>query len=248
MESRNEPPLVARGLVVGHAGRPLLPPLDLAVHTGELWGVIGPNGGGKTTLLRTLLGLLPPVAGGVSRPRAGTSVGYVPQRGELDPAVPMRALDAVLSGTDRGWSFLRPGFSRAQRAAATQALVDVGLAHLARARLSELSEGQRQRVLLARALAGAPSVLLLDEPTSAMDLAAERAVFEQLVGLRRQRGVALVVVSHHLSLLGEHATHLAVLDQDEGLALLGPRAEVMARPEFLERYGKLDHAPRGGAR
>jgi zinc transport system ATP-binding protein len=228
--------LSTRQLTVGHRRRPLLPPLDFEVQADAFWAVIGPNGAGKSTLIRTLLGLLPPVSGEVVRDSL-RSPAYVPQRAEIDGAAPARVIDFVRTGLERGWSFLSPWWLHRQRALVEAALRDTRTLELARRPWMQLSEGQKQRVLMAQALASSPDLLVLDEPTSAMDLHAERSIFYLLTELQRQRGIGVLVVSHNLGLLARHATHLLFVDQDQQVACAGPLAEVAARPEFVLRYG-----------
>jgi zinc transport system ATP-binding protein len=241
------PLLRLRALEVGYGGRALLPPISFEVRPGELWALVGPNGGGKSTLLGTVVGLLPPVGGGVDRP-SGAVVGYVPQRTSVDMAVPARVIDLVRGGHDRGLSFLSPLHPLRGRAAVARAMAETRTEALAHQRFAALSEGQKQRVLLARALVGDPRLLVLDEPTSAMDLGAERAVFELLERLRRERDLAVIVVGHHLPVLLGRATHVALVDQDEGLAVTGPVHEVTRSPAFLARFGALLEPPPGRAR
>ena len=230
------PLLRLRSLEVGYTGRALLPPVSLDVLPGEFWALVGPNGGGKTTLLRTAVGLLSPVRGLIERP-PGLAVGHAPPRSSVDPAVPNRVIDLVRGGLDRGLSFLSPLASRRGREAVEKALSETGLEGLAREPFATLSEGQKQRVLLARALVGEPGLLVLDEPTSAMDLAAERAVFALLDELRRSRGLGVMVVGHHLHALLARATPVALVDKDDRLAIHGPRDRVTGSEAFVDRFG-----------
>ncbi len=236
--------LTIKDLLVGHAGRPILPPVTLTVCAGEAWAIVGPNGAGKSTLLRTLLGLQPGIAGTMRR--APCTIGYVPQRHDLDPTVPGRVIDLVRTGAEQRWSFISPLFPFQARARVERAMRDTRVLELAREDWRHLSEGQKQRVLMAQALAGEPRLLVLDEPTSAMDMAAEGVLFALLDELRLQRGLGVLVISHHLALLGKHATHLLFLDKDEGVVRAGPLAEVAQDPAFVQRYGLLMHQPAGG--
>jgi ABC-type Mn2+/Zn2+ transport system ATPase subunit len=230
------PLLHAHELVVGYERAPLLPPLDLEVRPGELWALLGRNGAGKTTLMRTLLGLLPPVKGDVCRP-GGISLGYVPQRSELDLSVPTRVIDLVRTGSERRWSFLRPLPPPARQDAVERAMRDCRVADLARAQFSALSEGQKQRVLLARALAADPRLLFLDEPTSAMDRQTEDAVFALLQELKDKRELAVVLISHDVDRVLRAATHMVHVDKDLRVACVGRALEVSRSREFLRQFG-----------
>ena len=231
--------LALRGLEVGyHEGKPLLPALDLEIRAGELWALVGPNGAGKTTLLRTVLGLQPGLGGAVQW-IDGAEVGYVPQRARLATDVPARVLDVVRGGQDRGWSFVNPLFRRGRREAVRRAMADCRIEALATQQFSSLSEGQKQRVLMARALVSDPRVLVLDEPTSAMDMASEHDTFELIEALRRERDLAVLLVSHHLPVVAEFATHVLLLDRECDLVLDGPIEEVAEHQVCRARYGRI---------
>ncbi len=229
------PRLMCRQLQVGYGNAALLPALDLEVRPGEVWALVGRNGCGKTTLLRTLLGELRPVAGTYDV-RAEARLAHVPQRGKHDLCVPARASDMVEAGVDRGWGFLRWG-GRDERV--RRALTDVGAEGLTRERYGHLSEGQKQRVLMARALASDPDVLLLDEPTSAMDPMAEGDIFALVDALRRARELAVVIASHSMAVLPSVATHVVFLDRDDQIAVAGERGAVLDDPRFRQRYGNV---------
>lgn len=222
-----------RGAVLGYGGQPVLPPVDLDVRPGDFLGLVGPNGCGKTTVLRAMLGLLDPLSGSVTRSNAGLRFGYVPQRKALDGGWPLRAEEVVLMGLmDRVGFMRRPG--AAHRAAAREALAAVGLEELATQPFDALSGGQKQRTLIARALAGRPTVLLLDEPTAGMDLPATRSILSLLRRLHRD-GLTIVLVTHQLNEVANTARRVALFTE-QGLEV-GPVAEVLT-PESLTRlYG-----------
>lgn len=230
--------LSADALEVGYGGTPLLPPIDLTVRADAMWAIVGRNGSGKTTLLRTLLGLLPKVRGQLTL-APGVQMGYVPQRQSLDATVPMRVVDLVRGGLSTGWSFLKPWAHWSQDARVRSALEDVGAQHLIRADFWELSEGQKQRVLIARALVGDPRVLILDEPTSAMDQVAERDVLDLLDRMRHQRRMAVMVVSHHLAAVTARATDVLFVDRAQQIVASGALTTILADPAFIARYGDL---------
>jgi|SRR4051812_47668126 zinc transport system ATP-binding protein len=232
--SEEAPLLRCERLVVGHAGRPLLPPCDLAIRPGTLVLVVGRNGSGKTTFFRTVLGLLPPVAGGIWRP-PGLRVSYVGQIAALDRNLPVRARDVVGWGLQHGWSFLRPG--RPRRAACDRALAEAGVPELGDRLFPTLSEGQKQRVLLARMLAADPQIGFLDEPTASMDAVAEEQAIAHLAGLARGRKMAVVLISHVLGLAERFADEVVFLDRDDGVIVKGRPGEVFAHPSFHRQFG-----------
>jgi zinc transport system ATP-binding protein len=238
-EAAGQPLLHCRDLVVGYDGVPLLPPIEMQICRGELWAVVGRNGAGKTTYFRTLLGLQRPLGGQITHCLSSLALGYIPQRAQLDPLVPLRARDVVAMGVERGPSFLRPMLSRGERAEVARAIVEMGIAELADAPFGELSEGQKQRVLMARLVAGHPALAVLDEPTAAMDEVAERETLELIDQLRREHGTAVLIVSHHLPVVGRFADRVIFLDREAQIALAGPAAEVFAHDAFRARYGRL---------
>jgi len=150
--------------------------------------------------------------------------------------MPARAIDMVRSGVDRGWSFVDPLFVARRREAIREALAETGATGLSLEPFATLSEGQKQRVWLARALASRPDVILLDEPTSALDAVAEREAFELLDHLRRERGLAFVMASHHMAFVPRFATHAVLVDRDDHVALAGPIAEVLASSTYRKHY------------
>jgi zinc transport system ATP-binding protein len=225
--------LCCEQLRVGHAGRALVPPVDLELWRGEFVAVVGRNGTGKTTWFRTLLGLLPPVSGRVVV-RPGLRLSHVPQRVQLDPLFPLLACDVVAMGVDRNLSFMRPRLRVPE--IVRRALERAGAIELKDRPYRALSEGQKQRVLLARVDASDPELALLDEPTSAMDGVAEREALEVIDGLRRERGTTVVVVSHYLGLIREYASRVILFDSACETVLVGPTDEVLDHAVFRRNY------------
>ena len=221
---------------VGYDGRALLSGIDLQVARGDFLAIVGPNGGGKTTILRTLLGALPALGGRVRRDPA-LRVGYVPQREHVDTIWPFTARDVVMMGRVPSIGPLRRA-GHADDEAARRALARVGLAHIADAPYGELSGGQRQRTLIARALAPDPELLALDEPTNGMDPAAELSTMDLLRDLQAGGGLAILMVSHRLEAVANYARTLAFVDKDKQLFRVGP-LDAMLRPEALGAlYGR----------
>jgi ABC-type Mn2+/Zn2+ transport system ATPase subunit len=221
---------------IGYAGRALLEGVSIAVEPEDFLAVVGPNGGGKTTLLRTLLGMLPPVAGRRTA-ESPLRVGYVPQRDHVDALWPLSCGDVVVMGRVPGLGPLGR-VARGDVEVARRALARVGLESLWKRSFGTLSGGQRQRTLIARALASEPRLLALDEPTNGMDPSAELSAMDLLRDLHRAGGIAVVMISHRLEAVANYARRLAFADKDQGLWKVGPLEE-MLRPEALSRlYGR----------
>jgi ABC-type Mn2+/Zn2+ transport system ATPase subunit len=235
-EESMEPLIRLEEVAIGYGRRPLLAGVSLAVAPDDFLAVVGPNGGGKTTLLRTLLGTLPPLAG-ARRTAGAVTVGYVPQRDHVDGLWPLSTGDVVVMGRVPSlgpWRRVAAGDVAAARAALSR----VGLPDLWGRPFGTLSGGQRQRTLIARALAAEPRLLALDEPTNGMDPAAELSAMDLLRDLHRTGRLAVVMVSHRLEAVANCARTLAFVDKDQALWRVGSLAE-MLRPEALSRlYGQ----------
>lgn len=225
-------------LAVGHRGRAILPPIDLELRAGELVAVVGRNGAGKSTWARTILGLVPPVDGRIER-APSLRTAYLPQVTALEPFLPLRAADVVAWGRLSRWRFVRPAPSREDREACERALAATGTADLAQRRFRELSDGQRQRVLLAKLFATEVDLAVLDEPTSAMDAGVERVAFEALARLARERRAAVVVVTHVLGAAAAHATRVLFFDREHATVRLGAAHEIFADADFERHFGKV---------
>ena len=222
-------PLSTRGLSASYGGPVVLSDVTFDAEQGERIGVLGPNGGGKSTLFRVLLGELRPLRGSVRRP---ARLGFVPQteRSRLD--YPVSALDVALMGTLSRVPWWRP-VGRGERRAALAALERVGLAALAGEQFGELSGGQRQRVLVARALVQDAPVLLLDEPFSGVDQTSAE-LLERLLGELADEGRAVLVATHDL----EQARRFdRVLCLNRRQIAFGPPDETLTRPVLEATYG-----------
>lgn len=199
-----EPAIALENVSFSYARHPILDDVTLTVPKGDFAMVVGPNGGGKTTLMKLILGLLTPATGRVSlfgkQPEAmWDQVGYMPQYTHVDMAFPVSVQDVVLMGrltNSRRWRY-----TKADKDAARHALDEVGLPDKIKAPFSSLSGGQRQRVLIARALCSTPSLLLMDEPTANVDPAAEASLFDLLSELNHR--MTILVVSHDLGLVSK---------------------------------------------
>jgi zinc transport system ATP-binding protein len=235
-QTARDPLLRIADLRVGYDGRSILPPIAAEITAGQLWAIIGPNGAGKSTFVRTLLGLQPPVAGRVER-APGLRMSYVPQHGALDTIFPISVTEFALMGRQAPGRIMGLA-SSADRDAARAALEEVGAGDLARQQLRDLSGGQRQRVLIARAIASGAALFVLDEPTAALDIAAERQVMDLITSLRARRDAAVVMVTHLVEDGLERADRALLLDRDHHVALAASAADLRASPAFEKIYGR----------
>jgi iron complex transport system ATP-binding protein len=241
------PAIAAEGLGYDYGRGAVLEDVTLAVGTGEIVGVIGPNGGGKTTLVRLLAGVLRARTGHVSlggtrletlaRRDIARRLAVVPQDSALE--FPFTALEVVLMG--RAPHLPPLAFPRAhdlEVARAAMARLEVGA--LEDRALLALSGGERQRVLLARALAQEPRVLLLDEPTTHLDLRHQTGIYDTVRGLARGDGVAVLSVLHDLNLAGLYCDRLILLAGGRVVAV-GTPADVLVEPLLARAYGVPVH-------
>ena len=209
-----EPVIQVEGLHFSYGGHPVLEGVDFEVEAGDFVGIMGPNGGGKTTLFKVLLGLLKPQRGRARvlghRPgKAAARLGYVPQQTEPDRDFPISAQDVVLMGrisrrAGRRWS-------PADREAARRALERVGMWAERNRLIGRLSGGERQRVLIARALAADPEILFLDEPTASVDPLWQTQLYDLLRELNQR--MTILVVSHDLTVLSSHIRSVACINR-----------------------------------
>jgi len=241
---------------LGHAfdGRTVLAELSFAVPAGCFFTIIGPNGSGKTTLLKLLVGLLRPQTGGIallgralhahSARQLAQTMAYVPQ--SVPATFAFTVQQVVLMGRAPHLGLLGlEGAADLELARDAMRLADV--AHLAGRRLDQLSGGEQQRVFIARAICQQPKILLLDEPTAALDLAHQVAVMDLMERLKREQGITIVMVSHDLNLAAMYADQILLLDQGR-LAGLGPPAAVLDFALLEKVYGcplLVDQSPLG---
>jgi zinc transport system ATP-binding protein len=221
MAEQGPPPLVeAHGITLRIGRSELLRAVDLEIRPREVVSLIGPNGAGKTTLIRVLLGLLRPTAGWVAR-RPGLVIGYVPQRMRLDPVLPLTVGRFLTIG--------RRGVEIAS------ALAAVGAGHLARASIHELSGGELQRVVLARALVRDPGLLFLDEPAQGIDFNGQLELYQLIERIRDERGCGVLLVSHDLHVVMGATDRVVCLNRH--VCCSGAPETVTRHPEYLGLFG-----------
>ncbi|HSX28224.1 MAG TPA: metal ABC transporter ATP-binding protein [Candidatus Saccharimonadales bacterium] len=237
-------PLIALSNVSFRYGHtPVLDQINLEIHKGEYVGVIGPNGGGKTTLLKLILGLLHPQEGTVElfgKPthqfKEWPRIGYVSQHvTNLDTRLPITVAEVVALGRVGRIGLLHFA-GKKDRQAVEDALHKVDMWPLRHRLLSELSGGQQQRVFIAKALASEPEVLLLDEPTVGIDVPSQEAFYRLLAKLNTQEKLTLVMVSHDIDVVVNEVTRVACIN--ETLIYHGAPKEFMEKEYMANLYGK----------
>ena len=229
-----------RGVTFSYGDAAVLEGVDLGVAQGEFLALVGPNAGGKSTLLKLMLGLLQPQAGQVlvlGRPpgQARRLVGYVPQYPGFPRDFPITVEQVVLMGRlglGQGWRRWVGGWSKADRAAARASLLEVQAADLADRQVGTLSGGQLQRVLVARALVGEPKVLILDEPTANIDQRMEGEIFDLLRALNAR--MTILVVSHDVAFISAYVGRVACLNR----TLVCHRTEAINGRVIQDLYGE----------
>jgi zinc/manganese transport system ATP-binding protein len=225
----SDPLLVLDHVTVGYPQQAIFEELELTIVPGQFAAVVGPTGGGKTTLLKTILGLLPCRQGSISRPR-GLTMGYVPQREVIDWHFPVTVEQVVVMGRYRQTS-LWPWPSREDRQRAAVLLERLGLVSYAKRHIRQLSGGQQQRVFLARALIGEPQLLLLDEPTTGVDMKTHHEILHLLHELNAN-GMTIVLSTHDLNMVASHVPW--VICFHHGVIAEGTPEEVLT-PTILQQ-------------
>ena len=206
--------IVVRDAAFSYDGMPVLEDVNFTISERTFISIVGPNAGGKTTLLKLLLGLLKPTRGvieifGLPPEKARSRIGYMPQHMQFDPQFPVSVLDVVLMGRLGGVRF--GPYGKTDKAIAWEALHQLEMDKTANRPFMALSGGQRQRVLIARALATNPDLLLLDEPTSNVDMAVETELFELLHSLSET--ITVVVVSHDLGFVSQYVQSVVCVNR-----------------------------------
>jgi len=228
----------------GFPGVIALKDITLEIAEGEFVGIIGPNGSGKTTLCKAVLGLMRPLEGSLQifdcsceelRCHHRARIGYLPQKGRLDQNFPITVLEAVMMGRYGALGlFRRP--AKQDREIALQALANVGMQDHRDTALGHLSSGQQQRVLIARALAQQPQVLLLDEPTTGIDITTQHSVLDLVRRLHRDLGLTVLLVTHDINMIRPQVDRMVLLKTR--LFAAGAPEAVLKLDILQQVYGK----------
>jgi len=231
-------PLAVRGLTVSYGQKPAVFSVDMTIVQGSMTAIIGPNGAGKSTLLKAALGIIKPLSGtvrvfGGSLVAQRHRIAYVPQRASVDWDFPTRVLDVVLMGLYRELGLLGRVKARHTQKA-MDCLSRVGMVDFADRQIGQLSGGQQQRVFLARALAQAADLYLLDEPFAGVDAATEKAIIDVLKMLKEQ-GKTVVAVHHDLSTVTDYFDRVFMINTNK--IAEGPVAEAFNADTLQAAYG-----------
>lgn len=231
-----------RDVSVRYDNLPALENVSVSIPAGSFWGIIGPNGSGKSTFVKTALGLLTPYAGEVrtlGRAPADLAslrarIGYVPQYAQLDFSFPLQVIDVVAMGLYGEIGLFRR-LTRAHRERAYRALDRVQMREFADRQISALSGGQRQRVLIARALVVDPTLLILDEPTAALDHSSAEGMYDWVNRLHAEDGMTIILVTHDIGVVSQYVDSIACLNRT--LVAHGRPRDVLSGDSLEEMYG-----------
>lgn len=215
------------GLAVGYSGKPLCKEFDLEINNGDYICIVGENGAGKSTFIKTLIGLIPAVSGDVALRGdiVRSDIGYLPQQRETQKDFPASVWEVVLSGCLNRLGF-RPFYGIRERKLASAAIRELDLEDIKNDSFRELSGGQRQRVLLARAIASSPKVLVLDEPITGLDPVAAAKLYRMLDKLN-QKGTTIITISHDVGKALSAANKILIMNDTPHLASDEERKEVL---------------------
>ena len=232
------------GLSCGYEKQRVLEGVDLQIRRGDFVGLLGPSGSGKTTLLRSMLGAVDIYGGeviidGADVSRKRPRIGYVPQLETIDWNFPVTVREVVMMGRTMENRFF-PWYRREEKRLADRMLEQLGILHLAGRHIRQLSGGQQQRAFLARALVSSPSLLLLDEPTSGVDVKTRDDVMHLLHDLNHE-GVTIVITTHEINAVAVHLPWLALIvksaDGAGRVLAEGPPSEVITAELLRQTYG-----------
>ena len=232
-----------KNVSAGYGNLTVLDNIDLEVSAGDVLGIMGPNGGGKTTMLKVILGLLKPSKGeafvfGKNSEKLGSAdrqkIGYVPQEKDIDLTFPVSVLDVVLMGAYSKTGLLK-SVGTENKKKAFEILARVGMKEYATVAIGALSGGQRQRVLIARALLSEPKLLILDEPTTGVDSQNQATFYNMLSDLKKDFGLTVLMVSHDIGVVSKQVNKISCVNRS--VHVHGPLEEILKNPDMAKTAG-----------
>lgn len=240
---QDQPCIDVKNLSFNYGGNQVLQDLTFQIKSGEYLGIIGPNGGGKTTLLKIILGLLKPATGAVKilgkslkNFKDRSDIGYVPQRAsQVEFQFPATVEEIVASGRTAKIGLFKQ-LKKADQEAINRAMHTAGVFNFRKRLIGELSGGERQKVFIARALATEPKILILDEPTAAIDIASQNNFYKFLADLNKRLKLTVIIVSHDIDVVAKEVA--TVLCLNRGLVCHGTPADLTHDKNLEKLYGK----------
>ncbi len=224
-------------VAIGYEKEVFVHSINLSIKSNQFWGVLGPNGSGKTTLLKTILNLISPVSGNIVFNNE-LVFGYVPQNEKFDPIFPISVYELVSMGR---YNRVKPGsrISQTDKSLIEKSIESAGISHLKDRTFRSLSGGEKQRALLARAIAGKPNILVLDEPTASVDIKGEAQIMELVKNIQTESELTVLMVSHFLNTVSEFSDHIILVDKDNNIFQAGTKSEVLKK-ESLDKFFGLN--------
>ncbi len=207
--------LICENVSIGYDGREIINNLSFTVGTGDYLCIVGENGSGKTSLMKTILGLHKPMSGKIVTQNGlkASEIGYLPQQTVVQKDFPASVEEIVLSGCQSRCG-LRPFYNKEEKQLAAEAMEKMNITALRKRCYRELSGGQQQRVLLARALCATRKILLLDEPVSGLDPKVTLEMYKLIEGLNHKDGITVIMISHDMNAALKYATHILYIGKE----------------------------------
>ena len=221
-----------KNVSIGYNKKAILEEINVNIKKGEYVAIIGPNGAGKSTLIKTILGIIPNIKGDIIRDKE-LIFGYVPQSKNIPNHFPLSAFDVALMGRYKKKQFF-PRVSKNDREIVKDSFKELNITDLMKMQYSELSGGQKQRVLIAKALSSKPDILILDEPTSAMDLVSKNNILTILDKLSKDKKMTIIIITHHL--LDIDSSKLIFINKNNKTFFSGSKKELFTQEKLSKLY------------
>ena len=227
MHRKSQPIVECKSLSYSHSGKQILENISCSVFKSEILTVVGPNGGGKSTLAKLIIGSLTPTSGKVTKSK-DVEIGYMPQRIHINELIPITA-----------GKFLSLGLKESQSATLDELIKMFGLKNILNTQISNISGGELQKLLFVRILARDPGLLVLDEPSNALDINAQEQMYEMLEFLRSKRDKSIIIISHHLFSVMKTSDHVICLNRH--MCCEGEPAAIKQDKAYIEMFAPYKH-------